>query len=88
MGNTAGEMQLLNLVETNLSEEWRNTLSDYNWKAVFMQSLYKLIDLILEVLFPPLKRIINLFISLKQPLKTHVQYIERVKNSMFYGIDF
>ena len=30
MGNTASEMQLLNLVKVNLSEEWRSTLSDYD----------------------------------------------------------
>ena len=33
MGNTAGEKQLLNLVKVNLSEEWRNTLSDNDWSA-------------------------------------------------------
>ena len=69
MGNTAGEKQLLNLVKINLSEEWRHTLSEYDWEAGSMQSLYRFMDLKLEVLFPPLKRIINLLTSLKKPLR-------------------
>ena len=83
MGYSAGEKQLLNLVKINLSEEWRNTLSEYNWEAGSMKSLYKLMDQKLEILFPPLKMIIYLLTSLKKsPSETQVQYIKRVKNSM------
>ena len=69
MGNTAGDKQLLNLVQVNLSEEWRNTLSDYDWNAGSMQSLYRLMDMKLEVFLLPLKRFIDLLASLKKPLR-------------------
>ena len=86
MGNTAGEKQLPNFVEIDISEDGRKTLSNYDWNAGLMQNLYKLMDLKLKVLFLPLKRILNLLNSLrKAPQETHVQYMERVKNSMLTG---
>ena len=51
MENTAGEKQLLNLVKIDLSKEWRNTLSDYDWDAGSMHSLYKLMNLSLSFCF-------------------------------------
>ena len=86
MGNSAGEKQLLNLVKINLSDDWRHTLLDYNWEVGSMNSLYKYMDLKLEVLFPPLKRIINLLTFLKKsPQETYVQYMERMKTAMLTG---
>ena len=73
-------------MKINLSSEWHHTLSDYDWESGSMNSLYKYMDLKLEVLFPPLKRIINILTSLKKsPQETHVQYMERVKNAMMTG---
>ena len=49
MGNTASEMQLLNLVKVNLSEEWHSALNDFDWSKGSMQSLYTLMDLKFEI---------------------------------------
>ena len=64
MGNTASENQLLNLVKENLSEEWCNALTEYDWNTGSMQGLYELMDLKLEIYWPPLKRIVDLLTSL------------------------
>ena len=55
MGSSAGEKQLLNLVKINLSDEWRHTLSEYDWEGGSIKCLYRFMDLRLEVLFSPLR---------------------------------
>ena len=51
-----------------------------------MQSLYRLMDLKLEILWPSLKRIIDLLTSLKKaPHVPHIQYMERVQRKMVTG---
>ena len=86
MGGSADEQQLLNLVKINLSSEWRKTLADYHWETATMDGLYAYMDLKLEILFPPLKRIVHLLTSLKKsPQESHVQYLEWVKTAMLTG---
>ena len=70
----------------NLSEEWRNALTEFDWDSGTMKGLYTLMDLKLEIYWPSLKRIVDLLTSLKKaPHKSHIQFLERVQKKMLTG---
>merc|ERR1712081_35846 len=79
-------MQLHNLVKVNLSEDWRSSLTNYDWSKGSMQSLYRLMDPKLEIYWPSLQRIVDLLTSLKKaPHESHIQFMERVQKKMVTG---
>ena len=49
LGNTPSQVQVLNLVKVNLSEEWHNALTEFDWNRGSMKNLYTLMDLKLEI---------------------------------------
>ena len=86
LGNSPREVQLLNLVKVNLSEEWCNALSDLDWNRGTMQGLYSILDLKLDIYWPSLKRIMDLLTSLKKtPHESHIQFLKRVQKKMITG---
>ena len=73
-------------MKVNLSEEWRNATTEFNWDGGTMKGLHTLMDHKLEVYWPSLKRIVDLLTSLmKAPLESHIQFLERAKKKMITG---
>ena len=68
VGGKADELKLLKLIKVNLPVEWVMALSDFDWETQTVQQLYELMDMRLNVYWPPLKRTINILTSLKKNL--------------------
>ena len=83
LGSSQSEVQLLSLVKVNLSEEWHNATTEFDWDQGTMKGLHILMDHKLEVYWPSLKRIVDLLTSLKKaPHESHIQFLERAQKKM------
>ena len=86
VGGKADELKLLKLIKVNLPVEWVMALSDFDWETQTVQQLYELMDMRLNVYWPPLKRTINLLTSFKKSKhETHWQFMVRVMKAMETG---
>ena len=67
-------------------QQWKHALSSLDWSTPPVESLYWTMDLCLNISYPPLKRAVPVFSSLKMSnSESHIQYFDQVKHSMLTG---